>query len=500
MKLMFVLFGVSVALEVLLFTLPFLWSARKILSPIATLLSVVATAGLVGLFPNTGTVLLLIASMYRVFNTRRIVQARMHERYLRRATRRTALLISLGQLVLMGAWWTWYQTAASRQALWLVLAGAQVVAAAILLASTLRRIRRTHPILDPNAFFTDAELPSVTVAIPARNETQDLQECLESLVASNYPKLEIIVLDDCSQNKHTPEIIRSFAHDGVRFIQGEEPKATWLAKNQAYDRLAQEASGEYVMFCGVDLRFDADSIRRLVTIMLTKRKRMISILPHLQTVNGGLPVLQAMRYWWELVPPRRFFGRPAVLSSCWMIERKALRQTGGFAAVTRAIVPEAYFAKALVRDDAYSFMRSNMVLGITSVKQAVDQRDTAIRMRYPQLHRRPEQALITSLVEFTFLILPFVMASAGWWLPITGLTQACAALAAVLLVITYQCMASASQLGHQLFGLVATPIMVAADICVIYQSMWQYEFSEVVWKDRNVCIPVMHTVPHLPKV
>jgi len=71
----------------------------------------------------------------------------------------------------------------------------------------------------------------------------------------DYPKLEIIVLDDCSQNKHTPEIIRSFAHDGVRFIQGEHPKPTWLAKNQAYDRLAQESSGEFILFCGVDVRF-----------------------------------------------------------------------------------------------------------------------------------------------------------------------------------------------------------------------------------------------------
>ena len=51
-------------------------------------------------------------------------------------------------------------------------------------------------------------------------------------IASDYPKLEIIVLDDCSQDR-TAEIIRNFAHDGVRFIQSEDNKDNWLDKNKA---------------------------------------------------------------------------------------------------------------------------------------------------------------------------------------------------------------------------------------------------------------------------
>lgn len=497
---MVVLFGVSVLLELLLHTVPFLWSIRRAITVLSATMALGSTAALCVLHPTALSGLLLLLSFYRGFNSLRIIKGRMHDRYLRRATRRTSISIMVPQLVLLAGWWLWYQAPASRQTLWLVLAVAQVIVAVVLLASVVRRINRTHPLLDEQSHYSDAALPSVTVAIPARNETQDLQECLESLVASNYPKLEIIVLDDCSQNKHTPEIIRSFAHDGVRFIRGDEPRPTWLAKNQAYDRLAQEASGQYILFCGVDIRFAPDSLRKLVTMMLAKEKRMISILPRLQQTDRRMPILQAMRYWWELVPPRRLFGRPPVLSSCWMIERKALQQVGGFAAVTRAIVPEAYFAKAMVRDDRYSFMRGNTVLGIDSVKQTVEQHGTAIRTRYPQLHRRPEQVLLTTLAEALFLVMPFGLAVAGWWLPITGLTQILAAVASVVLIISYECMATASQLDHWRYGIVALPVMVIADIIVIHQSMWQYEFSEVVWKDRNICIPVMHTIPHLPKI
>jgi hypothetical protein len=30
--------------------------------------------------------------------------------------------------------------------------------------------------------------------------------------------------------------------------------------------------------------------------------------------------------------------------------------------------------------------------------------------------------------------------------------------------------------------------------------MYKYEFREVIWKERNVCVPVMHVTPHLPKI
>jgi hypothetical protein len=43
------------------------------------------------------------------------------------------------------------------------------------------------------------------------------------------------------------------------------------------------------------------------------------------------------------------------------------------------------------------------------------------------------------------------------------------------------------------------PCAVLADIGLLHYSMWKYEFSEVLWKGRNVCVPVMHVYAHLPK-
>lgn len=495
---LFYLLGLSIAIEGALhvwFSRPalYFWSGLNFLF-------IIAIAVTTAFYFNIFGIAMIITCLYRVFNNLRILKGRMHQGYLRRATRRTGYWLATMQFAIAAALGLWRELSPNSHSVWLVFTLSQFLATIVLTLSLRHQLSHTRPPrLAKN--YPDVQLPSLTVAIPARNETDDLQICLESLVASNYPKLEIIVLDDCSQNKHTPEIIRSFAHDGVRFIKGEEPKPTWLAKNQAYDQLARQASGEYIVFCGVDVRFAPDSLRQLVSQALSRKKRMISILPREQDGLGSpMAIVQSIRYWWELAPPRRMFRRPAVLSSCWLIERQTLLRAGGFAAVTRTISPEAYFAKVSMFNDGYSFLRSNSKLAIASAKQPIDQRETAIRVRYPQLHRRPEQVFLVTIAEIVFLLAPFLVAFLGGLWRIGFIAETLAILSCLALTADYWQMAHVTGLSRLPFALVGLPVMICSDIVILHRSMWQYEFSEVIWKGRNVCIPVMHAYPGLPKI
>ena len=387
---MLTLFAGTIVLELLVHLLGKWTKLRSALAFLAIGVIGIASGALLAWRFNLFSVLIFAISLYRAFNMVRVIERRMHDRYLRNATRSTSLTLLGLQAIAVAAWFVWCNWHTTGHATWTAIALLQLGAASVFLYSVIRTIKRTAwP--QKQGSYSDAELPSVTVAIPARNETEDLQQCLQSIIANDYPKLEVIVLDDCSQTKRTPEIIRGFAHDGVRFIQGEQPDETWLPKNQVYDRLAKESSGAYIIFCGVDVRFQQSSIRTLVATMLDRNKKMVSVLPRRQqSAYGQVSLIQAMRYWWELVPPRRAFSRPPVLSSCWIIERDSLNKYGGFASVARMIVPEAHFARQLTSTDGYSFLRSDG-LGIESNKSVSEQRNTAIRMRYPQVHRRPEQ-------------------------------------------------------------------------------------------------------------
>lgn len=490
---MLVLFAIPAVMELALLWSP-LWRWRQ---PLALSLSVLVTITslVTGFFqPSLAGYLLIFVNFFRIANYGRIMEGRLHETYLLFSARRTSVwLIADGLVCLL-----LMELNLSTRSVIAGLAIAQLLFGAMSLASTVRRLRHTAPTVAPQ--INDNKLPTLTVAIPARNETTDLEACLNSILANHYPKLEVIVLDDSSQRK-TAETIRQFAHDGVRFIPSDKLRPNWLAKNQAYQQLAQAASGDIVLFCGVDIRFEPDSLRHLVEQMLAKNKQMLCVMPESYQPNGtpDYSLIQPMRYAWELALPRRLFGRPPVLSSCWLITSGALKNSGGFAGVTRMIVPEAYFANELIKLDAYRFMHSASGARVISYKDNRSQRETAIRTRYPQVHKRIEWALVVSLAEFSLVGLPVLLLVWSIWQTQPIWLVAVLASAIVLQLTSY------GLVVRQGFGRLAIgttlslPMATLVDIGLLYYSMWKYEYASVVWKGRDVTPTVMHTTPHLPK-
>lgn len=486
----------SLVLEGFLFAVPFVWKRRRWLVSVPLVLNVFAATGLCFLWWNIFGGLLLLTGTFRLTNHLRIAQGRMHERYLLKATRRTGIMLGGMQtgLLIGGMWWGFTIQMAD---LMTGLAVLQILIAGGILLTVSRNIVKTRS-YSIRTHYSDKELPTLTVAIPARNETTDLEACLRSVLASDYPKLEILVLDDCSQDK-TAEIIRSFAHDGVRFVQGVEPQERWLAKNQAYDKLADEANGELILFCGVDVRFGPQAIRALVSSLLSRQKTMISIMPRRFEGHLKSAFLQPMRYWWELALPRRYFNRPAVLSTCWLIRRKALKQMGGFEAVQHAIIPEGYFARELVKQDGYSFLRADNELAVQTEKKLADQYETAIRMHYPQIRRRPEIALLLTIIQLTFMLGPFLLAASTIWAGF-GHPQALALIACTLLILANVLITHVTSPVHSLVAVCNLPVSILVELTLGIISMWKYEFSVVEWKGRNICVPVMHVHPRLPQL
>jgi len=438
--------------------------------------------------------------IYRLINLLRVYERRLPVSQLRTVVPRAfSWLVSAQILIVLLAWYVTYFGHVLTFFDCLVVA--QLLIAIILLRASTHTWRHAA-VLDKPEPLTDKELPALSVLIPARNETDALEKCLQSMIASDYPKLEIVVLDDCSINRRTPEIIRSFAHDGVRFIQGQVPDETrWMAKNFAYEQLAKEASGDLLLFCGVDARVEPHTIRELVVLLEARKKDMLSVMPlRAADKDQGNSLLQAMRYYWEICLPRRFFKRPPVLSTCWLIKRKSLEQMGGFESISRSVNPEAPLARKAVVTDGYSFIRSDANLGIYSDKPTDAQYETSIRVRYPQLHRRLELIAFATLFELVFFLGPII-----GLLFVANLAHAMAYVALwsvtlFLLLTTYGLVVVGARLTDPWYGWILMPVAVVVDLAVLNVSLWKYEFSSVEWKGRNVCIPVMQVEPHLPKI
>jgi glycosyltransferase involved in cell wall biosynthesis len=472
-------------------------SVRRVTYGGSLFLTAFSAAILLAEFASPVVIAITIIAIYRIINATRVLGSPMHVRHAYVVTKRTTFVLAVSQLSSVIIWQVSEYFGISTLEWLIILLTLAFIVSCTLYVFTYFNLKNT--LLRPSdQFIPDMELPSLSICLPARNETEDLPACLETILASDYPKLEVLVLDDCSQDK-TSEIIRTFAQRGVRFVEGELPAKNWLSKNQAYQALAEAANGEILLFCGVDVRFDRSTVRTLVGTLSARKKDMISVLPKGMQDNQHAGFVQPMRYWWELSLPRKLLNRPPALSTLWLIRKKSLQAIGGFKALSNTVIPEAYIARAMTRVDGYSFMRSHGNLVVHSTKKIDQQWETALRMRYPQLRKRPESVMLLTLMEICLFILPTWIFISGFFFDL-GLLWTLAGLTQIILGLVHLQILKAWSVGQYSLLLAAFPITCIVEIAITQLSMWRYEFGKIEWKERNICIPVMHVIPRLPKV
>ncbi|MGD0458062.1 MAG: glycosyltransferase [Terriglobia bacterium] len=98
--------------------------------------------------------------------------------------------------------------------------------------------------------------------VATRNRLTLLPRALQSLYAQDYPNLEILVLDDASQDA-TSDYIRSH-HPDIRLFRFDENRGLIAARNL----LMREANGDYIVSLDDDAYFPhADTISRVAARM-----------------------------------------------------------------------------------------------------------------------------------------------------------------------------------------------------------------------------------------
>jgi len=132
---------------------------------------------------------------------------------------------------------------------------------------------------------TVADLPSVSVCISAlqaarSNQTERLSLCIEHILASTYPKLEVIVLHEL-QILEQLENVTHYARNGVRFVQSDSVDET-LSDTESREDLLRQASGSLVCFIDVDTQLEPESLGQLVSQFIAQSAAAWS-----QTTNHG---------------------------------------------------------------------------------------------------------------------------------------------------------------------------------------------------------------------
>ena len=352
----------------------------------------------------------------------------------------------------------------------------------------IRQLRYAMKHFTPPVYKTElgneTDMPSVTVCIPARNEMHALTECLQRVIASDYEKLEIIVLDDVSGDD-TSALIKSFAHEGVRFVQGKALPQGWLGKNHALQGLLNEASGSYLLFMDVDTNIAPNAVSNMVRYALSKRASMVSVLPRREDGWRVSVLFSPLRYFWEILFHQK--SSPATASSAWLMKRSTLIDDfNGFNNLKAVVQPEAELSSALAATDQYRFLISTSEFGVAYEKKWRSQLATSTRLLFPLFKNQVSIALMAVLDLFLLLVPVTVI--------IVSLLNVLSILTFIGMGIALLYAALYGWYAHRVWnkgaivGALLWPLLILQEIILVAVSSYKYRKHAITWKGRKVLI------------
>jgi cellulose synthase/poly-beta-1,6-N-acetylglucosamine synthase-like glycosyltransferase/spore germination protein YaaH/peptidoglycan/xylan/chitin deacetylase (PgdA/CDA1 family) len=248
----------------------------------------------------------------------------------------------------------------------LLVSGRALIVGLLALAEKLR----------PNPVDHPEYKPEVTVMIPAYNEESVIVDTVRSALASTYPHLEILAVDDGSTDR-TAELVRE------NF--GRDPRARLLlqpnrGKPAALNHALSEAVGEIVVSIDADTIVDPEAISRLVRHFADPKVGAVAGNVKVMNRNKWLTRWQALEYITSQNLEKRAFDLlnciPVVPGAAGAWRTDLLRANGGFSGDT---VAEDTDLTLTIRRNGWKILYDEDAIGRTEVPDTVE---ALIRQRF----------------------------------------------------------------------------------------------------------------------
>lgn len=115
-------------------------------------------------------------------------------------------------------------------------------------------VARTGKVRPLNDNETGGVLSKVSVVIPARNEEEDIEEALRSVLGQRGVELHVIVVNDHSTDQTGAILRRLVAQDSrITVIDNPPLEVGWLGKPNAMNHGAAIASDPLILFTDADV-------------------------------------------------------------------------------------------------------------------------------------------------------------------------------------------------------------------------------------------------------
>jgi glycosyltransferase involved in cell wall biosynthesis len=268
----------------------------------------------------------------------------------------------------------------------------------------------------------DGVLARLSVVIPARNEEEDIEEALRSILGQKGVELHVIVVNDHSTDQ-TGAILRRLAEEDSRITVVENPplEAGWLGKPNAMNHGIALASDELILFTDADVVHCPTSFATGITILQKQGLDFLSFTPRIvcesfwENVFIPLSLFPLMaNSARDLIDPKAPEARAA--GAFMLIKADVLKDVGGIESVKSAIVDDCELARVVKRNGyrvGYQFAPELMRVRLFKSNRHAFWGPTknAIAITFSQ----PWMSVPAMGLPVLFFWLPIAAALAGFW-------------------------------------------------------------------------------------
>jgi len=293
----------------------------------------------------------------------------------------------------------------------------------------------------------DAALPSLTIVVPARNEEAEIEPALRSVLELNYPRFEIVAVNDRSTDQTGAIMDRIAAEPAaqgrLRVIHVRNLPAGWLGKvhamwlgsqgnasqgnasqkNAAQGTAARQITSDWLLFTDADCVFRPDCLRRAIHYATKTATDHLVLFPtaHMKTLGErmmiGFPQVMAsfvMRAWKVRDPNARDHIGVGAFN---LVRRSAYEAIGTYEALRLEVVDDIKLGEAIKK----AGLRQDVVFGheLVSLRWAVGAAGVVANLEknlFAFLRFRVSLALVVCALTFFLCVCPFLglLLAPGW--------------------------------------------------------------------------------------
>jgi hopene-associated glycosyltransferase HpnB len=330
--------------------------------------------------------------------------------------------------------------------------------------------------------------PAVAAVIPARDEAASIGATVQSLLAQEYPGLEIIVVDDGSQDG-TGDLARAA---GATIVQGQPLPAGWTGKVWAQKQgvaAALAKAPRYLLLTDADIVYAPGALQRIVARAERGRYALTSVMVKLRCQSfAERAFVPAFVFFFQMLYPFAWVNRPeyataAAAGGCMLVRSDVLEESGGIDGIRGALIDDCALAAQIKAEAPIWLGLSERVHSIRTYDTFGPIRRMVTRSAYAQLHYSPLQLLGATLgMALTFLAGPLLAIFASGSAALMG------AAAWLMMAIAFQPTLRLYRL-NPLWGL-ALPLIALTYMVWTVESALQYARGQGgQWKGRVQAAP-----------